>query len=211
MAYPESVDLQIRVAGEKGLYPDEFITRSQPIPGTNISFDYLANGDIRINANVGPGGNNTIIIDDTVMYVGPRMMTGIISCNVFNIDEFNSNDGYKHLAVDEPGLGQAGDRKYFGTAKYADIVHNWDLTKEQSWLLNLVDITEGISSPISIQGFPKVVALDNNTIRVWVTVPISVHVPANWRANANTLVGITPNTAYTQVNPRFQFTLQEYR
>jgi hypothetical protein len=211
MAYPDSVDLQVRVAGEKALYPDEFLTRSQPIPGTNISFDYLSNGDIRINANVGPGGDNVIIIDDTIMYVGPRMMTGVINCDVYNYGEFNEGAGHRHIAVDDTARGQASDRKYFGTAMYADIVHNWDLTDEQSWILNLVDITEGISSPISYQGFPKVVALDNNTIRVWVTVSLSVHVPANWRANANTLVGIAPNTAYTTAYPKFQFTLQEYK
>jgi len=152
-------DLGMRGAGEKAQKPDEWLTRSQIVPGTNITFDYLTNWDIVINAHIGAGS----------AFTQRRMLTGTVILDKFHANAFYSTSPDLHIAADDKDNGAAGDRRYYGTGKYFDIVHNWELSPINSYLCTLEDIRIGFSSPLSFDSWPKVVGIDKNTIRIIAT------------------------------------------
>ena len=60
MAYPENIDFQCRVAGEKALYADEFVTKSQLVDANGDPFNVDANGDIIIPGGGSGSGGGTV-------------------------------------------------------------------------------------------------------------------------------------------------------
>lgn len=147
-------DVGIRLAGEKAVKPDEFITKSQLVPGTNITFDYLDNQDIRINA-LGGGGITTS--------EGNRMLVADIDISIIPY----KGQGLAHKSIQDNGV-------YFGTAKYVDIYHNWNLKTKNHFQHSLVDLTNyglGYNSTHSTSphSVPKVIGIDVNRVRIWTT------------------------------------------
>jgi len=147
-------DFGVRGAFEKAVKGDEAITKSQLVPGTNITFDYLDNQDIRINAITGGTTTST---------TGNRMLVADVDLAITPL----VGQGTIHKNLQESG-------RHFGTAKYVDIYHNWNLKTKDHFQHSIVDITnyglgyESIhtTSPHSV---PKVVGLDSNRLRIWAT------------------------------------------
>lgn len=156
-------DFGMRVGGEKGQLKDEFLTRSQLVPGSSIWFEYMANYDIKIHASVSGGGGGG------VFSMHDKMMTGIITLDEFYSGAFNQSSGDLHVAVDDDINGIAGDRRYYGTMKYKDIVHNWGLDPIDAFLIRLQDNRSHFSGTISLDSLPKIVSIDKNTIRIFAT------------------------------------------
>lgn len=154
-------DLGVRLAMEKGQLPDEGLTRMQLQPGNNIYFEYASNWDIIIHANVPAGGGGGA--------AARRMMTGELSIDNFYSAAFNESAADLHVAVLDKDNGTAEARRFYGTAKFKDIHHNWKLSTKDAFLITIIDERTGVSGPYSIHSIPKVVAINDNTIRIFVT------------------------------------------
>lgn len=146
-------DFGVRGAGEKAVKIDEWLTRGQLKPGTNITFDYLSNYDIRINALTGgtstESGNRLITVDIDVS-IQPAI-----------------GQGTEHISIKNDG-------NKFGTAKYVDVKHNWDLSNPDKFQYSIVDKTQyGLGMPsihwTNPHSCPKVIGVDSDTVRIWVT------------------------------------------
>jgi hypothetical protein len=169
MAFAQRHDHFTRIAGEKAQMPDEFLTRSQILPGENVTFTYLPNWDILINAQTGGGGSS-----DALYQCCRRMMEGQVTMQEYSIYAFNETTDNMQIATDDMVNGSANARRHFGTAVYADIVHNFKLAtvwtntdpNHHRFLINLTDIRTGTTTPISMLSKPKVVGIDENTIRI---------------------------------------------
>jgi len=174
--FTERQDLGTRIAGEKGHLADEFLTRSQVIEGTNITIERLGapTWDIRINATSGSGGN--IIMTDAGAIITPRML----AADILIKHKPGSGTCLNHTSIKDGGI-------FYGTTKYIDIVHNWNLPGEtfgktavsgniinhyDKFQYSIIDLTTyGGSYPHKTNpySFPKVVGIDPNTVRVWCT------------------------------------------
>lgn len=181
MSFATRVDNMVRTAGEKAQLADEFLTRSQIIPGTNIYFDYLANYDIRINALTGG-----------VTSTGLRQLFGYIQ-----LTEMRVTDGVGARKPFHGGLGDtvsspsvAADYKYFGTAAFADIVHNWNLEHRNAFSVSIHDVRAASITNYwdSVVSEPFVVGVDSNRIRIWGTNPVAGKriTPADWADQVDT-------------------------
>lgn len=170
-------DFGVRIAGEKAQMPDEFLTRSQVIPGTNVYFEYLSNHDVRINASVGytPGIELPISI------------LGIVS---FAYRPPNT-DATRHIAAldadyEEDGLSDEYPI-YYGSSIYMDIFHNWNLLHQHDYILQINPLSTGKthiglngSGYYGTVGFEALIhhhPLSGNAIRLFSSVPIMVTVP----------------------------------
>lgn len=156
MAYARRKDMFVRIGGEKGQKPDEFLTRSQLVAGQNIWFDYLDNWDIRINATTGGGG-----------VTGIRMIT--LEAQVVQKDP----DAVKHYATEDATVYSvltAENKKTYGTAVFLDIVHNWNLSHKDKFIAEMIDKRPyvGTANP-GIHSLPKIIGVDSNTVRIWAT------------------------------------------
>lgn len=221
MSFAPRVDLHGRIGGEKGRLPDEAITRSQLVPGTNISFDYLSNWDIKINAHItGSGGGGDCC---------KRMLTTVFTVGTKITPDSGKNPfaaGHKSC---ESATGVYANR-FFGTVYYMDIVHNWNLSSPNSFLVTIVDesIPTTNNGKISTKAHIKVTALSADAIRVFVDVPYALVPALNdtfpttsytgtpfLRANAHTKVGLeyftTGGLAAPPATRTYRLTLQEYK
>lgn len=157
MAYARRKDMFVRLGVEKAQKPDEALARSQIIPGTNITFDYLDNYDIRINAKTGTGGGQ----------FGIRMIT--LEAKVTQKDP----DNVKHYATEDESpynVLTATHKKRYGTAVFLDIVHNWNLSHRDKFIAEIIDKRPAVSQANpGIHSLPKIIGVDENTVRVWAT------------------------------------------
>lgn len=231
MAFAQRKDLVSRVAGEKAQKPDEFLTRSQIIPGTNITFDYLTNWDIKINALTG----------GTTVVTGDRMISGTLQFSYDASDDendamFSKNTLMKnasltryHVAADADTTtdtdsivyGESAQaQRFFSTLVYADIVHNWDLPNRNNFLISFVDMRNGLAGASSFKCIPKAVGIDTNTVRIFVGIfPSGTYTDSGWEnwSNGNTdtdKIGDSANFAYGSYSDieeglTLRFTLQE--
>lgn len=118
-----------RKAGEKAQLPDEFITRSQIVAGTNIRFDYLDNHDIVINA-LGARTVNGQAVRRTLtavvtLYDYPD--TARDSSNVLVIPATPVNFEQKHLDADVNGSYTAVRKSHMFRSQGVRIYHNWNI------------------------------------------------------------------------------------
>ena len=127
-------DLGNRIAGEKGQLPDEFLTRSQVLPGKNIRFDYLDNHDILINAETGVGANGLKIL---------RSLTVVLCVNQYPDTEFKSVEGDYKVVIPNTPVNE--EQKHIGWGVNVDfpairqhhlfrpegvrVFHNWGIQK----------------------------------------------------------------------------------
>lgn len=212
MSLPKRKDLQTRTAGEKAQFPDEFITRSQVIPGENIRIDYLNNHDIRISALTGAGSDRTRAIG--------RVLTGEVDVkNFLALTDAEGTNSYQYLFVgkEDPNTdltGLSGYASKYGTMYYYDVHHNWNLPDKGSFLYSVVDERElsGASVYLSLNSNIKVVGIDANTIRFWATDIFKVDEPADWAANADTDIIKSPGAplgAFESAPGPYRFALME--
>lgn len=143
MAWRSRIDLQRRVAGAKASLADEFLTRSQLVPGDNITFEYLPNLDIRINGLAGGGGGGASI----------RFLRSVIPFG------YLPREGKSKIYNDNP----ANVIKRV----YNDVHHNWGLSDRRNILWNIYEEVEGLSTPSNIADMIRLVAINQNTVRVW--------------------------------------------
>jgi len=154
-------DLGIRIGAQKAQKADEVLTRSQLLPGNNISFEYF-----------GPTGQNAWDIkihalQSSVGVGGLRDLHCIISLtrspqNILNQKHYDLQDSE----------GSGSVKKYFGSMVYADIKHFWDLPSPNMFQYSFVDmrrITETASG--RVDSLPTVVGIDGNTVRIIATDP----------------------------------------
>lgn len=189
MSYAQRKDLGVRVAGEKAHKPDEFLTRSQIIPGTNITFDYLSNWDIRINALTGGGGG------DKPRYI----VADIVLMNKFNAD-------LNHYDIQDPeGVGDKV--KYFGTHVFADIHHFWGLNHPDGFIYSLIDCREATeTAPYRVDSIPTVVGVDGDTVRIVATDTASGNDdPVRGGTRFDPRIWVTLNEDEEMTNTRFVF------
>ena len=168
--FQERQDKGTRLAGEKGIKPDEFLTRSQPNPGLNIYFTYAGpnNEDIYINASTSVSATNQRQLHATVVpSLRPSGGTG---------QHWISGDGLisiEDTAFDTSAAGDEDDNKFkYGTVYYADIVHNWGLTGNNRFLYSIRDarfLAGSASSHQEIFSNPRVIGINANTIRICCT------------------------------------------
>ena len=181
MAYAKRKDMFVRVGGEKAQKADEFLTRSQIIPGTNVWFDYLDNYDIRINAMTGGGGGGA----------GIRMIT--LEAEVVQKDP----ERIKHYATEAQDTYSDIQKHKHGTAVFLDIIHNWNLDHKDKFIAQVIDRRPGVvPSGKSMHSLPKIHGVDGNTIRVWAT----------WDYGYNLGGG---QYEYNRTNPRFWVSLND--
>ena len=123
-----------RVAGDKAIYPDEFLTRSQVLPGEGIRFDYLGNHDIVINAEGNRSVNGAKVM---------RTLTAVLVMHAYPDTAFADVDGthkvvmpttpvneeQKHigfdLGVDFPAIRQ----HHLFMPEGVRVFHNWNIPK----------------------------------------------------------------------------------
>lgn len=161
MKYLGRKDIGIRLGGEKGRKADEFLTRSQLVPGNNIYFDYLANWDIRINAVAGGGGSAGSGLRNLIAYivVGTPLPTDSKRTHL----DLNSSLTTTNAAA----------KKYFGTTVFQDIYHCWNLPSKDHFAYSIEDLTETmLPHPAATVSLPNVVGVDENRIRLWTTKPV---------------------------------------
>lgn len=176
-------DLGTRIGAEKAQLPDELLTRSQIIPGENISFTYLDNYDIQINA----------LLSQTLKNKGLKFFHCSIPLIEFTADRFKSIED--------------GGNKFAGLGWY-DIYHNFNLSsdihKYSAWIndLRLGFGTSGIS-PLPLI---KLTSINKNTVRLYAAIsksfvynypglPISNHVnndgDPSHRSNEDDFIKVT--------------------
>lgn len=145
MAFNERKDFGVRIAAEKAQKPDEVITRSQLEAGTNIQFEYLPapSHNIRISSTAAGGDTGTPI----------RQLHGMITISLLP----GGGDGQGHTQANF----------FYGTTKYLDVYHNWNLPTKDAFVCQLVDHASGISTSVARHSTPKVVGIDVNTARIW--------------------------------------------
>lgn len=165
MSFPRRQDFGVRGAGEKAQVSDEWLTRSQVIQGQNIWFEYLANHDIRINALAGGGGGGSDI--DCCK----RMITAEIQMNHSNDyyleNFFNQTSGNRHISTMDNVNGVASDRRQFGTKVSFDIAHNWNLSKQDAFISNIMDLRRPPAGTYSTDSKPRIVGIDENRVRIY--------------------------------------------
>ena len=123
-----------RVAGDKGIYPDEFLTRSQVLPGEGIRFDYLGNHDIVINAEGGMTVNGAKVMRTLtavlVMYAYPDTAfadsegTHKVIMPSTAVNEEQEHIGFD-LGVDFPAIRQ----HHLFVPEGVRVFHNWNIPK----------------------------------------------------------------------------------
>lgn len=143
MTWRPTLDFGRRIAGAKAARPDEFLTRSQLVPGDNITFEYLPNLDIRINGLAGGGGGGSAI----------RFLRSVIPFG------YLPREGKSKTYNDNP----ANVLKRV----YNDIHHNWGLSDRRNILWNIYEEVEGASVPANIADTIRLVAINQNTVRIW--------------------------------------------
>lgn len=196
-------DLGVRTAGEKAQLPDEFLTRSQLVPGTNITFTYEDNWDIRINALTGSGtaGDRDRIISGNVVFSFTSLAGGVHKNNAYFHHQYMMRNagalGYYHGAVDHPvppnldssiAEAPADARRFYGSLVFADIAHNWNLPNKDNFLYSLIDKRSfAMSAHSSVKSIAKIIAIDKNRVRIYVTLipptTFSGHNYKNWIFN----------------------------
>lgn len=129
--FQSRVDLGVRIGGEKANKPDEFITRSQIIPGTNVTFEYLDNDDIRINALGGAesAGASQIIRQLTAVvapYYYPDSDTDGSIGAFESISELHA--GAETASRPGSGVTSAYKKNHFSDPKGCIIYHGWNLS-----------------------------------------------------------------------------------
>lgn len=153
----ERKDLGIRIGAQKAQLADEVLTRSQIIPGNNISFEYMANWDIKIHALQSNAGG-----------------TGIrdLFCIVALTRLPQENAGKTHYDI-QTELSPAQKKNFMGTHVFADIKHNWNLPNPDMFQYSLID-ARGLTqaSETSTDSIPTVIGIDSDTIRIIATDPI---------------------------------------
>lgn len=166
MSATDRKDMGVRVAGEKAVKSDEFVTKSQVVAGTNVTITYVAPPgasasapkDIIINTTLGGGGGTG---------VPARMITDIVE---LLLRPTSGSTGYAYAGI-ESSHAAVPDRKYFGSAKFIDITHNWGLSEVNGYLLTIEDLTyhnlAGEPHRTLIHSKPESVGLDANTIRIY--------------------------------------------
>jgi len=177
MSFATRRDFGVRVAIEKGQKPDEAMARSQFLPGRNITFEWMANYDLKIHADTIGGGAGSSI----------RMFAGLITLSLIPIS--GSSRGYDHNSL-ESGLGAATSRFHYGQAKFIDVVHNWELSDAQGFDYSIYRTWEGIIAPAGLplpKDHVKVIGIDENTVRIWGT-EIGTLLAEDWAANSDTIL-----------------------
>lgn len=156
MSIAQRFDIGRRGAGSKAQMPDEFLTRSQVIPGTNIWFEYLANWDIKIHANTVGGA----------VGISPRFLVATVELSELPPDK----DAQRYLQRIAYGnaIGSATDRLYFGTSYYINIRHDWNLVSPHHYLFAVSSINdETIAVPPEYNDlYPRVIGVDKNTVQI---------------------------------------------
>lgn len=204
MAAIERRDFGSRISHEKAQYPDESLTRSQLQPGNNITFTYLPNHDIVINASgvAGAGATGLDILHGTVVLADVLNAAGRVQ----------SNTGSPEDSTRVPTLTYP----LFGTPVFADINHNWNLDDKDNFLITFKYERVYSAGQTSLDGamvvkaIPRAVGLDKNTIRIWLTHTFELRARDGsnnpvWAANDNTQTGL----AYFIENkiPTFEYTV----
>lgn len=229
MAFAARKDLGVRIAGEKAQKPDEFLTRSQLVPGTNITFDYLSNWDIKINALTGGGGSSVdcckrIISGELLFTWTKSYVENDAMFSKYSLSQNSDGNDYFHVGVDDLGAGdtitadKTEQKRWFNTLVFTDIVHNWGLTDPNNFLFNVVDLRDGTTGMRSYKFVPKIVGIDENTVRLWVgLLPSGTFTSAgwnNWSAGGSSTykLGDTANVkngGFSEEPITCRFTLQE--
>ena len=185
MAYARRKDMFVRLGVEKAQKPDEALARSQIIPGTNITFDYLDNYDIRINATTG---------------TSPGTSTGIRMITLEAYVTQKNPEKVKHYATEAQDTFSNIDATHkikHGTAVFLDIVHNWNLNHKDKFIAQTIDRRPGVvSGEKALHSLPKIHGVDANTIRVWATFDPGYHLGGG-------------NYEYNRLNPRFWVNLDD--
>ena len=230
MAFAQRKDLGVRTAGEKAQKPDEFLTRSQLVPGTNITFDYLGNWDIKINALTGGGGGDGVdcckrIISGELLFTWQESYDeNDAMFNQYALSKNSSGNDYYHVGVDNLATtdlittGKISKQRWFNTLVYTDIVHNWGLADPNNFLFSIIDLRDGITGIGSYNFIPKLVGINENTVRIWVgLLPFGTFTSAgwqNWSAGGSSTykLGNTANVingGFSEEPITCRFTLQE--
>jgi hypothetical protein len=180
MSIAQRFDIGRRGAGSKAQMPDEFLTRSQVIPGTNIWFEYMANWDIKIHANTGVG----------VTAAGYRFLIAY-----FELTERPPDlDGQRYnqrIDAEDTTHGSAVDRLYFGSSFYINIRHNWDLNSPHHYIESISSISNPIitAPPEYNDLVPRVIGIDTNTVQVQGTIkPAAYLTRTKWTDNTKTVL-----------------------
>lgn len=143
MTWRPTLDFGRRIAGAKAARPDEFITRSQIRPGQNVTFEYPTNLDIIVNAIAGGGGGGA-----SVRFLKSPIRFG-----------YQPRVGPDKIHNDNP--------MNIIKRVYNDVHHNWALTNRRNFLWNIYEEVEGLSQPTNLADIIRVVAINQNTVRVW--------------------------------------------
>lgn len=228
MAFAQRTDMGVRTAGEKAQMPDEFLTRSQVIPGLNVTFTYLGNHDIKINSHAGGAGGDT---DCCYRVINGDIEIGWSGTDgLFDTGSLSMDTDRKHVAVDDEETGPTASagivsnmKRYYGTAMFADIVHNWALDNKNNFTCKFTDTRVFSTGTGGLKSFPKVVGIDNNTVRIYVTVlPGGTFSGDTWTAWQNWSHGNTTSDRHgdisnltdngildAEVAPKYHFVLME--
>lgn len=166
--FQEREDVGVRLGIEKAIKADEALSRSQVIAGLNIYFTYAGanDEDIYINAStsvtaVGARQLHVIVIP-SLRPSGGTGQNWISAGGPISIEEFGYNTSG----------GATPDTFKYGTVFYADIVHNWGLSSANRFICDIKDtrLTGGVTAAHQeINSRPKVIGINNNTVRIWVT------------------------------------------
>ena len=127
-------DLGMRQAGDKAIYPDEFLTRSQVLPGQNIRFDYLDNHDIVINAEGGTtiNGGKVLRTLTAVLVLKPYPDTAFIDVGGTHktvVPTVPVNEEQKHLGSDLDVDFASIRQHHLFAPEGVRVFHNWNIPK----------------------------------------------------------------------------------
>lgn len=213
MSFQNRNDFGVRIGIQKGILPDEALSRSQLVPGKGIRFNYLDNADIEISSDgiVSVSGHKVV-----------RQLSAVIQLNPGIDDDSNTpNDGFipvseRHINVRPSDLNDdtLPRSNHFSSCVGAIVYHGWNLeTVKQDdacvsptsyfneygrFLWSIEDVTGfGLNYDGGLrQGrLFRVVALDSNSVIVRANTS-DLYSLLNFNPSNNTFIGRCRNGYY---------------